>query len=650
MNDENQSGAKGKEDEPEEEKKEGAAMEDGGAIRDDDNPNRVQVEPAIVPPRASSTPAGGTIVIAADHHDDNNNKQEEEAENRSGTAEIRDDTPLLPTNPLAPDQAEDKDASHVLRLDDAALSHLPVLALETTGGSSRPRSPSAYSEISRPDPPSVMDHQILMEDDDDDNDDDDGHDWNDHDNDHDSNDNTPGNAATTAAFLGNQGIGGGTNSKWQEPDVSGDIVQKALAQSNPTGTHASDKDNASCHPPPSPSPLPPRVVDLVPTPQRPPSSTESSPAPPPHPSCREPPAILKHSSSSTHMESIARMNQEALAEGAATAPETAVSAAGKPSHPEMPPQIDRRREILHGPDQESPSPPPPRPPSSTVAPVAIDTEHQPQGVQMEEAPEPTPVMANGKSSLGRPTASSADTAAEDRTQPPTQRIIMPQPPPPLPSHSSNEDDNHTPSQLALAPAPAFVPTPQQHSTAPAPSYLTPYAVTAPAPSNGGGGSRTSPPFMILNSAPPAAAARDGGRRKMNLHLLEESLVPAKRPKRSFLGHFRSRSVSSTSSSSALQAISEGPEFVATDRGHISVSWFAGTLAIELQEHVRRSVIRKLRLPATTQLIDLRLLDESQDPPEGMCVRLLVGLSACLCWRASDSLQERQTDNCCMTHL
>jgi hypothetical protein len=59
-----------------------------------------------------------------------------------------------------------------------------------------------------------------------------------------------------------------------------------------------------------------------------------------------------------------------------------------------------------------------------------------------------------------------------------------------------------------------------------------------------------------------------------------------------------------------------PATTAVDRGTISVSWFEGTSAIELQEHVRTSVVRKLGLDKGVDIEDLRILDDSSDPPEG----------------------------------
>lgn len=61
-----------------------------------------------------------------------------------------------------------------------------------------------------------------------------------------------------------------------------------------------------------------------------------------------------------------------------------------------------------------------------------------------------------------------------------------------------------------------------------------------------------------------------------------------------------------------------PELYKTvDRGSIAVSWYEGTSSLELQQHVRKSVVRKLKLEnSSVELDDMRLLDESINPPEG----------------------------------
>jgi hypothetical protein len=137
--------------------------------------------------------------------------------------------------------------------------------------------------------------------------------------------------------------------------------------------------------------------------------------------------------------------------------------------------------------------------------------------------------------------------------------------------------------------------------------------------------------------------RGSGRRKIRLRLQEEvrSSNSIKSSRRSLLGHLRSRSSqimwgsrdfrdvvgdSNGEGGSKSQEGGDGgggggfntshPTTTAVDRGTISVSWFDGTSAVELQEHVRTSVIRKLRLEKGVDIEDMRILDDGSDPPEG----------------------------------
>ena len=57
------------------------------------------------------------------------------------------------------------------------------------------------------------------------------------------------------------------------------------------------------------------------------------------------------------------------------------------------------------------------------------------------------------------------------------------------------------------------------------------------------------------------------------------------------------------------------ECVSVDRGTISVSWFEGTSSLELNEHVKKSVARKLKLEKSMEIVDMRVMDESESPPE-----------------------------------
>eukprot|EP00980_Cylindrotheca_fusiformis_P007302 scaffold1525_cov142-Cylindrotheca_fusiformis.AAC.102 len=104
----------------------------------------------------------------------------------------------------------------------------------------------------------------------------------------------------------------------------------------------------------------------------------------------------------------------------------------------------------------------------------------------------------------------------------------------------------------------------------------------------------------------------GGKRKIHLRLLED-VPPDSAKKVSFLSfHRRKRSSQLLSPrGSAEEDHREGD----IDRGRVTVSWYDGTTSLELYEHVRNSVIRKLGLSRTERLTDLRILDEAFEPPE-----------------------------------
>jgi hypothetical protein len=124
--------------------------------------------------------------------------------------------------------------------------------------------------------------------------------------------------------------------------------------------------------------------------------------------------------------------------------------------------------------------------------------------------------------------------------------------------------------------------------------------------------------------PLPAPVPNGGRRKIRLRLQEDIRSQQQRKRAgSFLGHIRRRSsrimFGSGGGNSPLQETvpeMNSVEFTVTDRGNLSVSWFEGTSSLELQEHVRRSIARKLKLGTNIELTDIRVIDESVDPPEG----------------------------------
>jgi hypothetical protein len=125
--------------------------------------------------------------------------------------------------------------------------------------------------------------------------------------------------------------------------------------------------------------------------------------------------------------------------------------------------------------------------------------------------------------------------------------------------------------------------------------------------------------------------RGGGRRKIRLRLQEEVLNSSSNIKRhsrsvSLLGTLRKSSTrmlrftgaDRSTGSDIADELKPGPDlYKSLDRGSIVVSWYEGTGSLELQEHVRRCVVRKLKLEKTSvELDDMRILDENTDPPEG----------------------------------
>jgi hypothetical protein len=120
----------------------------------------------------------------------------------------------------------------------------------------------------------------------------------------------------------------------------------------------------------------------------------------------------------------------------------------------------------------------------------------------------------------------------------------------------------------------------------------------------------------------------GGKRKIHLRLLEDVSSIMQPEKSGFLSFRRNKGIlrspmhsSSISEFGANKSGSRDPSWV--DRGSLTVSWYEGTSSVELQEHVRNSIIRKLGIRCTTKLLDFRVLDESTDPPEGKFIFLIL---------------------------
>jgi len=174
---------------------------------------------------------------------------------------------------------------------------------------------------------------------------------------------------------------------------------------------------------------------------------------------------------------------------------------------------------------------------------------------------------------------------------------------------------------ALPPAAAAVNSAMaHHSMAPAPHHHHSH----------GHGLQQSHMSAHAHAMPPSSIILNGnsntggsnGKTKIHLRLIQdaESRSDSGRPpKRSSLftsfGR-RRRGGSFTSSLSPIESPMTDPSHESgNDRGKMTVSWYPGTSSLELQEHVRNSVVRKLELRGGIKLTDLRILDESSDPPE-----------------------------------
>jgi hypothetical protein len=130
-------------------------------------------------------------------------------------------------------------------------------------------------------------------------------------------------------------------------------------------------------------------------------------------------------------------------------------------------------------------------------------------------------------------------------------------------------------------------------------------------------------------------ARTNGRRKIKLRLQEE----VRNSNSSIRKHFRSSSLLGTIRKSSTRMLRFGGSirssfdtddldtsmptelYKKVDRGSVSICWFDGTSSLELQQHVRKSVLRKIQLinESVVDLDDLRIFDENSNPPEGECV-------------------------------
>lgn len=124
--------------------------------------------------------------------------------------------------------------------------------------------------------------------------------------------------------------------------------------------------------------------------------------------------------------------------------------------------------------------------------------------------------------------------------------------------------------------------------------------------------QTMPQAMAPIPPSPLPASVGGGKRKIKLRLQEEILARPSHERRTsfFFGRSSSKTLLRRERTTSEGQVNE------VDRGTITVSWFEGTSSIELQDHVTRSVSRKLKLESGQTLDDIRILDTKSDPPEG----------------------------------
>jgi hypothetical protein len=123
----------------------------------------------------------------------------------------------------------------------------------------------------------------------------------------------------------------------------------------------------------------------------------------------------------------------------------------------------------------------------------------------------------------------------------------------------------------------------------------------------------------FHSVPGGVSSNNSGRRKIRFRLSEEVLVKRTHKRTSsLLGTLRKSSTRMLRFGGKHEEESYlGPLYKTVDRGSITVSWYNGTSSLELQQHVRRSVVRQIKVEnPSAELDDFRILDESTDPPEG----------------------------------
>jgi len=128
---------------------------------------------------------------------------------------------------------------------------------------------------------------------------------------------------------------------------------------------------------------------------------------------------------------------------------------------------------------------------------------------------------------------------------------------------------------------------------------------------------------------PSPTQNNNGKRTIRLKLQEEILARPSHGRRKSFFFARPTSLAGRERTIPEAQINE------VDRGIVTVSWYEGTSSIELQEHVMKSVTRKLKLNNSQTLNDIRILDTRVEPPEGMCIRCVCSERECSLSSGSD---------------
>mmetsp|Transcript_25858 Transcript_25858/g.38322 ORF Transcript_25858/g.38322 Transcript_25858/m.38322 type:complete len:730 (+) Transcript_25858:131-2320(+) len=183
----------------------------------------------------------------------------------------------------------------------------------------------------------------------------------------------------------------------------------------------------------------------------------------------------------------------------------------------------------------------------------------------------------------------------------------------------------------------FVPHQNPNSGLSTPMYTTTAALPHAAVHNGN-------PIMVH-----APAKQNPGRRTMKLRLLEEIQTVMDQnegSKRSIFARVsvlarknRTRSMGDYEDDDQELELDGSVQRVKTtkERGELTISWYDGTSAVELQDHVRKSVEIKLRIGRKKLLLNLRVIDESVTPPEEIVLSPYIpdGSSFLLTFRIKD---------------